>query len=44
MVKGADHWLIADGKGKIWRLKHDTLDLSEIAHFHSGKINDLVVT
>jgi hypothetical protein len=44
MIKGVDFWLIVDGKGKIWKMKTDTLDITEITHFHSGRINDLVVT
>jgi hypothetical protein len=43
MIKGNDHWLITDGKGKIWKMKMDTLDVSEVTHFHSGKITDLSV-
>ena len=43
MVKGKEHWLLADGKGKIWKMRMDNLEVSEIMHFHSGPIADLVV-
>jgi cilia- and flagella-associated protein 44 len=43
MIKGNDHWLIADGKGKIWRLPTDTMEAQLITSFHSKKVTDLAV-
>lgn len=43
MIKGKDIWLLADGKGKLWKMKMDTLHYEEVTHYHSGQINDLVV-
>lgn len=43
MIKGNDHWLLVDGKGKIWRMKMDTLEVTEIMNFNSGKVTDLVI-
>ena len=44
MIKGNDFWLIVDGNGSIIKLDMNTLDTKEIAHFHSGKLKDLVVS
>jgi WD40 repeat protein len=35
MIKGKDHWLIADGKGKIWRMYFTTMEPQLITSFHS---------
>lgn len=43
MIKGNGFWLLADGRGKIWKMKDDTLEISEVCHFHSGKIKDLTI-
>lgn len=43
MIKGNDHWLIQDGKGKIWKMMMDSMEVTEIRHFHSGQISDLVL-
>ena len=44
MIKGHDHWLILDGKGKLWKMMMDTMDVVELMHFHSGMVQDLVVS
>ena len=41
MIKGHDHWLIADGKGKIWKMNIDNMHVTEITHFHSKRVQDL---
>jgi WD40 repeat protein len=43
MIKGRDHWLIADGKGKIWKLMHDETEPREITSFHSKQVRDLAI-
>mmetsp|Transcript_34591 Transcript_34591/g.25742 ORF Transcript_34591/g.25742 Transcript_34591/m.25742 type:complete len:92 (+) Transcript_34591:1155-1430(+) len=43
MVKGNGMWLLGDANGKIWKMATDTLEYSEVTHFHSGSVNDLVV-
>ena len=44
MIKGDGHWLIADGKGKIWKMELDTMEVKLINNFHSKKIEDLAIT
>ena len=44
MVKGIEFWLLADGRGKIWKMMNDTLDITEVTHFHSGKVRDLAMS
>jgi len=44
MIKGHKHWLIQDAKGKIWRLMMDTLEYSEVMHFHAGIIADMTLS
>ena len=45
MIRGRDHWLITDGKGKIWKMMMDEqMTVSEITDFHSGGVRDLAVT
>jgi predicted oxidoreductase (fatty acid repression mutant protein) len=41
MIKGSDHWLIQDSKGKLWKMMEDSMEVTELMHFHSGKIKDL---
>lgn len=43
MIKGTDHWLIADGKGKIWRLPFSTMEPQLITTFHSKGVTDLAI-
>ena len=43
MVKGKDTWLIGDENGKIYKVKQDTLEYSEVTNFHSGAVTDLAV-
>lgn len=40
MIKGGDHWLIQDAKGKLWKMMMDTKEVSEVFHFHSGPVAD----
>jgi hypothetical protein len=44
MIKGNDHYLIVDRKGKLWKLMIETMEIIEVMHFHSGKICDMVVS
>lgn len=43
MIKNKDSWLIADGKGKIWKLPFDTMEPHEITSFHSKRVKDLAI-
>jgi len=43
ILQGPDHWIIADGRGKMWRLNTESKEYKEILHFHAGRINDLVL-
>jgi WD40 repeat protein len=44
ILQGADHWLIGDGRGKIWMLNNETKDYKPILRFHSGKVMDLALS
>lgn len=41
MIKGNDHWLIQDSKGKLWKMMDESMEVTELMHFHSGQIKDL---
>jgi len=43
ILQGPDHWLIQDGKGRIWNLNTETKEYKEVLHFHSGRISDLIL-
>lgn len=43
ILQGPDHWVVADGRGKMWRLDTETKEYVEVMHFHAGRINDLVL-
>jgi hypothetical protein len=44
MIKGNDHYLIVDRKGKLWKLMIASMEIIEVMHFHSGKIADMAVS
>ena len=43
MIKGNDHWLIGDGKGKIWKMMIETMEVKLVTSFHSKRVRDLSV-
>ncbi len=43
ILQGPDHWIIADGKGKLWTFNTETREHKEILHFHSGRIMDMAI-
>jgi WD40 repeat protein len=43
MIKNKDSWLISDGKGKIWKMPFDTMEVKEITSFHSKRVKDLAI-
>ena len=44
MIRSENHWLVADGNGKLWKLNSGNLLFEEILHFHSGIIYDLALS
>ena len=43
MIRGSNHWLIQDGKGKFFKLNAADLQYEEMMHFHSGKIGEVAI-
>jgi WD40 repeat protein len=43
IIKAKDFWLIADGKGKLWKMSVTTMEVHLITSFHSKKIRDIII-
>lgn len=44
MVRGDEFWLVQDFKGRLWKLKFDSLESELVLDFHSGRINDMAIS
>lgn len=43
LVKGNDHWLVQDGKGRLFKMQMSSGEVKELTHFHSGPLRGVAV-